>query len=157
MLWNKKAKEWDVYLGENGEKDLNRFYQSDPILWEMAGPLKGKTVLDAGCGTGYIARQAALKGAHVIGIDASSEMIQIAQAISLQQKISLDFRVDDNSTLATIGDSSVDCVISNYVLMDVENLEESVQSYFRVLRSGGKAVLIFLHPCFPLMGYKGAE
>ena len=27
---------------------------SDPVLWELAGDVRGLAVLDAGCGTGYL-------------------------------------------------------------------------------------------------------
>ena len=42
--------------------------------------LKGKTVLDLGCGTGTISNYLTHKGFSVIGIDSSEEMLEIAKA-----------------------------------------------------------------------------
>ncbi len=41
--------------------------------------LRGKRVLDAGCGTGALAVEAARRGAHVIGIDISPKLIAVAR------------------------------------------------------------------------------
>ena len=51
--WDAKAEEWAIQVGDEG--DMNRRYQSDPVLWRMLGEVSGLTVLDAGCGTGYLA------------------------------------------------------------------------------------------------------
>ena len=45
--WDEKAVEWKMLVGQRG--DNNRFFNSDPILWDFVGPVEGKTVLDAGC------------------------------------------------------------------------------------------------------------
>ena len=50
--------------------------------------------------------------------------------------------------LNSIQDDSIDVVASNYVLMDLPILYDAVNSIYRVLKNGGKAVLIFGHPCF---------
>ena len=38
------------------EGDGNRILNSDPVLWAFAGDVDGLTVLDAGCGTGYLSK-----------------------------------------------------------------------------------------------------
>jgi ubiquinone/menaquinone biosynthesis C-methylase UbiE len=43
-------------------------------------------------------------------------------------------------------------IISNYVLMDLEDLPGAMRAFNRVLKPGGIVVLIFSHPCFP-QGY----
>ncbi len=66
-FWDRIADDWDTQVGENG--DSNRILNSDPVLWQFAGDVKGLTVLDAGCGTGYLSRKLHDRGAHVIGVD----------------------------------------------------------------------------------------
>lgn len=111
----------------------------------MIGDVSALDILDAGCGTGYLSVKLADLGGNVVGIDFSPEMIAMARV----RAPSLDFRVDSCSVLKTIPDQSIDIVVSNYVLMDVADLENSVNSLFRILRPGGKAVVVFSHPCFP--------
>ena len=75
-------------------------------------------VLDAGCGTGYLSRKLHARGAKVIGIDFSEEMIRIARS----KLAAIDFRVDSCSELKTVQDESVDLIVANYVLMDTPDL-----------------------------------
>jgi SAM-dependent methyltransferase len=142
-FWDRVARDWDTQIGDDG--DSNRMLNSDPVLWRFAGEVLNRDVLDAGCGTGYLSRKLAKRGANVIGIDLSPNMIGIAR----KRAPALDFRVDSCSELATVADTSTDLVVANYVLMDTPDLDAAVASFHRVLRPGGAAVLIFSHPCFP--------
>jgi SAM-dependent methyltransferase len=142
-LWDRLADDWQLQVGEDG--DANRRLNSDPVLWALLGDVDGRRVLDAGCGTGYLSRQLAARGAVVIGIDASARMVALARAAGPAS----DVRVDSCSTLATIADADIDAVVANYVLMDVPDLPATMAAFHRVLRPDGVAVLIFSHPCFP--------
>jgi ubiquinone/menaquinone biosynthesis C-methylase UbiE len=125
-FWNRVAGDWLIQVGDDG--DSNRILNSDPVLWKFAGDVRGLAVLDAGCGTGYLSKKLRDRGAHVAGID---------------------FRVDSCSELRTVADESFDMVIANYVLMDTPDLRGTMNAFSRILRSGGVAVLVFSHPCFP--------
>src|SRR5262245_31048869 len=112
QFWDRVADDWMIQVGVDG--DSNRQLNSDPVLWRFAGEVRGLAVLDAGCGTGYLARKLHDRGARVIGVDFSPKMIAIARA----QSPGVDFRVDSCSELSTVEPESVDMVLSNYVLMD---------------------------------------
>ena len=71
-FWNSVAQDWQIQVGDDG--DSNRLLNSDPVLWRFVGDVHG-CVLDAGCGTGYLARKLANKGALVTGVDVSVKMI----------------------------------------------------------------------------------
>lgn len=45
--------------------------------------------------------------------------------------------------------SSFDLAISNYVLMDLPDIQSALDGLFATLRPGGIAIAIFSHPCFP--------
>ncbi|HSG87990.1 MAG TPA: magnesium protoporphyrin IX methyltransferase [Pseudomonadales bacterium] len=50
------------------------------LLLDLLGAdLSGQRILDAGCGTGALAVEAARRGAHVVGIDVSPSLIDIAR------------------------------------------------------------------------------
>ena len=142
-LWNRVADDWRMQVGDEG--DGNRLLNSDPVLWQFAGDVNGLTVLDAGCGTGYLSRKLHDRGARVMGIDFSERMIEIARA----HNPDIDFRVDSCAELRTIDDAHFDLVIANYVLMDTPDLHGTMLAFYRVLKPNGVAVLVFSHPCFP--------
>ena len=142
-FWNKVARDWRTQVGDDG--DSNRRWNSDPVLWAFLGEVGGRTVLDAGCGTGYLSQHLRDRGASVIGVDLAEEMIAIAEA----SYPGIPFRVDSVSELRTIGDDEVDIIACNYVLMDTPELLKATKAFFRVLKPGGHAVVVFSHPCFP--------
>ena len=59
--------------------------------------LTGKTLLDAGCGTGALAVEAAKRGAHVVAIDVASNLVDVARKRAAEEHLegSIDFRVGD--------------------------------------------------------------
>jgi SAM-dependent methyltransferase len=144
-LWEAKAREWDEWTGEEG--DWNRRFQSDPVLWRMLGEVRGLEVLDAGCGTGYLTVELAREDARVIAVDWSEEMVRITRERAAAAGIEADVHLDDCMTLRTVLDSSVDAVLSNYVLMDLPDLDAACAAMARILRPGGKAVVVVNHPC----------
>lgn len=142
--WNEKALEWKSLMGERG--DSNRVFNSDPVLWKFLGSVKGQKVIDAGCGTGYLSLQLANRGAHVVASDISEAMLEEARALASLKRLVIDFRHESSSQLRSVADASVDAVVSNYVLMDLPDLAGAVKEFFRVLKSGGRAVVILTHP-----------
>ena len=138
-LWNRVADDWRTQVGDDG--DGNRILNSDPVLWQFAGDVSGRTVLDAGCGTGYLSKKLQDRGARVTGIDFSERMIAIART----HNPDIDFRVDSCAELRTLDDAHFDLVIANYVLMDTPDLHGTMAAFCRVLKPNGVAVLVL--PC----------
>ena len=83
--WDAKASELDgdaVSMWPNNS--LNALYHREQmeLIDAAIGSLKGKKVLDVGCGTGRLARFLACRGASVVGIDFSTKAIEIARKCS---------------------------------------------------------------------------
>ncbi len=146
-FWNRVAADWEIQVGEDG--DSNRILNSDPILWKFVGEVRGRSILDAGCGTGYLACKLAQQDAIVTGIDISEKMIAIAKEKSAIKNLQIDFYVDDCSRLEKLCDRCFDLIVANYVLMDVPDLKGALNAFNRVLKLSGNVVLVFSHPCFP--------
>jgi ubiquinone/menaquinone biosynthesis C-methylase UbiE len=142
-LWDARADEWWQQVGLRG--DVNRRFFSDPVLWELLGDVAGLRVLDAGCGTGYLARALADRGALVTAIDWAESMVEVCRRVAP----AVDCRTMSCSDMNGLPDDHFDRVVSNYVLMDSPDLDGTISELFRVTRPGGAAVVVFSHPCFP--------
>jgi ubiquinone/menaquinone biosynthesis C-methylase UbiE len=127
--WNEQAEDWNQYIGDEG--DSNRRETSDSYLWKHIGNVDDKVVLDAGCGNGYLTIKLALEtqAKRIIGVDLSSNMVQIAKG-NVNRRITRDevhqkveVHHDSVTELKTIEDNSIDLIISNYVLMDTPDLD----------------------------------
>ena len=68
----------------------------DVILGQLPDDLNGKRVLDAGCGTGALAFELAARGAEVVGVDISPQLVDIARKRRpVQFERQIDFRAGD--------------------------------------------------------------
>ena len=78
--WNEQAEQWNQWIGDDG--DGNRKESSDSYLWKYIGNVDHKTVLDAGCGNGYLLIKFVLETRieRIIGVDLSSNSIKITTA-----------------------------------------------------------------------------
>ena len=115
----------------------NRF-----ALEALGGPesLRGKRLLDLGCGAGETAVFFALQGARVAAADVSEHMLRIASALATQRGVRLE-PVKILAEAMPFGDDTFDCIYGNGVLHHVE-LEPALREVSRVLRPGGRAVFI---------------
>jgi len=107
--------------------------------YHLLGDIRGKTVLDLGCGTGENLVPLAKRGAQVIGIDISPDLIQLAQ-----QRINsygLTATVRPGSAYDTeLPDESVDVVFSMALLHHLD-LPKARNEIYRILRPGGLFIL----------------
>lgn len=96
-------------------------------------------VFDIGCGTGSLALRLAPSAAHVHGLDASSEMIRIAQGKARDQHVdNVTFHVgafDDGFT--AIADGSLDGVCAYSLLHLVDDRPAALARMHRLLKPGG--------------------
>lgn len=129
------------------EKNINR-YISPPeetsyyleYSYFLLGDVKGKTVLDYGCGTGCNSLILAKRGANVVGVDISPDLLEIAE-----QRMTVN-GIDGNTKFLVgsahdlpIPDESVDIVFGIAILHHLD-LQESSKEVFRVLKKGGRAI-----------------
>lgn len=103
----------------------------------------GQIVLDVGCGPGYltgdIARCIAPEG-HAIGIDTSRPMLDVAAA-RCRDMPNVEFRHGD-ATRLPFDDASIDVVAVVQVYLFVPALQCAFQELARVLKPGGRAVIV---------------
>lgn len=111
---------------------------------EFLDPVKGKRVLDAGCGDGTYSIAAAERGARVTGVDMSADMLEAARARSAGRGVTVDWRQGDVLALP-FPDSSFDLAIAIALLCLVSDPPGAVRELSRVLVPGGRLVVGELH------------
>ena len=121
--------------------------------------LKGKRVLDLGCGYGWHCKYAAGQGAaFVLGTDISQKMLQTAAERNHDPKI--EYRCAAMEDLE-FDAGAFDVVLSSLAFHYVEDLEPLVRNIARWLVPGGELVFSVEHPVFTAYGaqdwYYGAD
>ncbi len=113
--------------------------------FHLLGNVHGKTVLDFGCGSGENLIPLARRGAHVIALDISPELIELACRRLEHYEIAYDSVTLRVGTAYQTGlpDESIDVVFSNALLhhLDLHVVHNEIH---RLLRSGG--LFIFREP-----------
>lgn len=106
-----------------------------PTVLDLLGNVKGKKILDLGCGSGIYAKILTKKGAIVKGFDISPEMVKIAK----QENPSLDLRVGSANKIPF--DEKFDIVIASLVVHYLSNWDKMFKEIRRVLKP--KGIFIF--------------
>ena len=123
--WQEAAHQYHDWLGAVTATAI-------PPLLDAVGATTGVRVLDVATGPGYAAALAAQRGADVVGIDFSAEMVDEAR----RRFPGFDFREGDAEALP-FPDGSVDAVVCNFGVLHFGRPERALAEAHRVLRSGG--------------------
>lgn len=74
------------------------------LLASLPADLTGRRILDAGCGTGALAREAARRGAHVVAIDIAGSLVSVARDRSADAATSPEFDTGKGTVEFLVGD-----------------------------------------------------
>ena len=124
----------------------------NPCVEELLGDVKGKQLLDAGCGEGYLSRYYAKKGAIVTAIDLSQRLIETSEQLTDDNGVTIDYRVDNVCYIESVPNGEFDRILSNLVLLNVPCLDDAIREFQRVLKVGGILVFSIVHPAFNFYG-----
>jgi len=114
-------------------------YHRDQFL-ELVPP-PGRLTLDIGCGEGRLSRDLKVRGHTVIGLDASSTMIEHARAADAE----IEAYVGDAAALP-FEDGVADLAVAFMSLQDIDDLAGAVAELGRVLEPSGRLCLAIVHP-----------
>lgn len=104
-----------------------------------------KNILDVATGTGDFAFEALsiLKPEKITGVDISAGMLEIAKQKIAKRNLGHRFEVKlGDSEKLPFADNAFDAVTVAYGVRNFENLEAGLSDIFRVLKPGGKAVVL---------------
>ena len=111
---------------------------------KVVGAGRKDLVLDIACGTGDFSIEALKHGVkRVIGADISENMLVVAREKAKNKGLEdrLDFQYGDSENL-TFGNGTFDAVTVAFGVRNFEHLERGLTEMFRVLRPGGKVVIL---------------
>jgi SAM-dependent methyltransferase len=150
-----KAEDWtgvseDAQLYENNYVPT-LFGPWAPRVAAAASISSGDRVLDVGCGTGILVREAAERvgsSGSVTGLDLNEGMLSVARLVGP----GIDWRQGDASDLP-FDDESFDVVVSQFALMYFPDRPASLREMKRVLLPGGRLAVAVWAPFERAKGY----
>jgi 2-polyprenyl-6-hydroxyphenyl methylase/3-demethylubiquinone-9 3-methyltransferase len=107
-------------------------------------PFAGLRVLDIGCGGGLLSEPAAFLGAHVVGIDASAKLIEVARTHAALMGMHIDYRHALAEDLASAGER-FDVILNTEVIEHVANVDRFVACCCRMLKPNGIMIVATLN------------
>ncbi len=144
--WDPVAAWYDKLVGESGS-DYHQ-HVILPAALRMLDPQKDESIIDVCCGQGVLAKPLLASGiARYVGVDASQRLIQSAtQRHAGEPRAS--FVVADACRPGNWMDASHDAAACLMALHDVPDALALLQGIRKALKPGGRALFIFMHPCF---------
>ena len=85
------ARWWDKNSEFKPLHDINPL-RLNYIKEQCGGSLKGKRILDIGCGGGILSESLALEGATVVGIDLAEAGLEVAKLHLLESELDIDYQ-----------------------------------------------------------------
>jgi 2-polyprenyl-3-methyl-5-hydroxy-6-metoxy-1,4-benzoquinol methylase len=110
------------------------------LMLELLGDVRGRRILDVGCGDGTFALELARRGAVVSGIDASAAMVAAAHARAASQGADVHFQVATAGQIPFAAEE-FDAVTAITILCFVAAPGAEFAEMARVLRPGGRFVI----------------
>ncbi|WP_116949324.1 class I SAM-dependent methyltransferase [Jiangella endophytica] len=114
---------------------------ADRLLHRLLGPGDDRLCLDLGCGGGAHVPALTGLGWRVIGVDVSARQVELARRTGVAAIVA---SADD----LPLADQSVDAVATIMTTTDFDALPPVFAEARRVLRPGGRLVVVAAHPCF---------
>jgi 2-polyprenyl-6-hydroxyphenyl methylase/3-demethylubiquinone-9 3-methyltransferase len=123
------------------ESEFKPLHQINPLRLEWIdaiAPLKGRKVLDVGCGGGILAEAMARRGARVKGIDLSEKALKVAQLHRMESRVAVDYEAVSAEALAESESATYDVITCMELLEHVPDPGSLVRACSRLARPGGE-------------------
>jgi ubiquinone/menaquinone biosynthesis C-methylase UbiE len=140
--WDRRAATFDLEASHGLLDDVQaRAWRR--LLSGLAGPAP-LDVLDIGCGTGFLSLLLAEQGHRVTGVDMASAMLARARAKAAAMGVVARF-IEGDAEALDLTDASVDLIVERHLIWTLPHPETALDLWRRLLRRGGRLVLIEGH------------
>lgn len=138
---------WDPKGPSKPLHDLNplRLQYALRVAGAGAAGLKGKQVLDVGCGGGILSEAMARSGAQVLGIDLSQAVLDVAELHALEANVPVEYRSAAAEELALQRPAAFDLVTCMEMLEHVPDPAASVKALAGLVKLGGDVIVSTLN------------
>ena len=122
------------------EGDMRPLHELNPVRLayvERSGTLRGRTVLDVGCGGGLLSEAMAVAGATVAGLDQASELLDVARLHALESGVPVDYRLETAEAHAVTHAGRYDVVTCMEMLEHVPDPASVIAALAVLVRPGG--------------------
>jgi ubiquinone/menaquinone biosynthesis C-methylase UbiE len=144
--WDPVAAWYDKLVGETGS-DYHRNVIL-PATLRMLALEEGESVVDVCCGQGVLVKPLLDAGAgKFLGVDASPRLIAAAKERH-GKDARVSFLTADACKPGAWADGSHDAATCLMAVHDVPDIAGMLSNVAKALKPGGRAVLVFMHPCF---------
>lgn len=142
-LWEEHASWWIEGFTEGADPE----YEDQIIPLAVAEQGGADRVLDLGCGDGQIARALALSGVSVVGVDPTTNQIDVAA-----ERGGGPVFAQAGAAMLPFSDSVFDGVIACLVFEHIDDVDAAIGEVSRVLRPGGRFTFMLNHPLLQTPG-----
>jgi len=138
--WDRRAAQFDEDFGHSIRTPAERaaWDRIFGLVLLSRGPLDA---IDLGCGTGFLSLELAARGHRVTGVDFAPAMLARAERKAAERSLSVRFEQADAEQLP-FAPASFDLAISRHVLWTLPHPEAAIDEWVRVLRPGGRLVVV---------------
>ena len=121
-------------------------YTPDEDKLRLLGNVKGKKILELGCGGGQCSIAFAKEGAKCTGIDISEKQLEHAEMLAKKNKVKVNFILGSFQDLSKIKSNSQDIVFSAFAFQYSPDIKKVFKQIYRVLKKKGLFVFSLDHP-----------
>lgn len=138
--WRKNASPWTLAVRERQIETRSQI--TDQAIIDAVIDCSPRTVLDIGCGEGWLVRELVARNIQVIGVDAVPELIEQARRAGAGDYRALSYEEIAEGKLEV----SVDVIVSNFALLGKESVEGIFRTVPSLLNAQGSLIVQTLHP-----------
>lgn len=140
--WDSNAAAWTRVVRDR--RIETRRLATDSAIVEAIASLSPRSILDVGCGEGWLCRAAEARGIRAVGFDGSAALIEAAREAGKGQYHHLRYR-DLAKLPSLLASEAFDVAVCNFSLLD-EEIGALLRHVESVVRPGGRLVIQTVHP-----------
>ena len=146
QCWQESADHWQQLIDQNR---LASRRITNPAIIHAIHSHRPATVLDAGCGEGWLARQLAAQGINVTGIDVVPSLIEHARE---QDALSVYHHLDYDALPGPLAGQHFDLAVCNFSLFGADSVHKLIIALLRLITPDGHLLIQTLHPLSACQG-----